>query len=483
MARRTRRVPLNESASAAARKLPKSTHVLALIVISISTALAFGFPLNIAPTVPTTKSYQEFALPLPPLSDTPALTALPAHPELPALTNTAVKPALATMPKAIEAAPRASPQPNSLAGWYDATVQAGDTVSLIFDRLGLQSKDLYAVLDSSQEAKALERVFPGQQLKVRLDDGGDIIEIIYQASKLEGLRILRDNDSATFTAAKFRHKVEKRRTFAAGSVQGSLYQSALEAGLSPSTIIKMGKIFAWKIDLSHVKPGDTFTVIYEQDYYAGELIEDGAILAAEFVSSGTPYRAIGFRNEKGALDYFTPEGNSLKQAFTRNPVDFTRISSGFQPDRWHPVLGVKRPHRGVDYAAPTGTPVSASGDGVVRFIGRKGGYGNTVIIDHGHGYTTLYGHLSKFKKGLKRGRRVAQDQEIGYVGSSGLATGPHLHYEFRVNGQHKDPVTVALPAEPINPHYREQFMQHAAALNTALDQHRDTLLAQLAPAN
>jgi murein DD-endopeptidase MepM/ murein hydrolase activator NlpD len=176
--------------------------------------------------------------------------------------------------------------------------------------------------------------------------------------------------------------------------------------------------------------------------------------------------------------YYTPEGRGLKRMFMRNPVDFSRISSHFQVSRWHPVLGAKRPHRGVDYAATTGTPIKASGDGTVIFVGKKGGYGKTVIIDHDRGYTTLYAHMSRFKSGLRKGNTVLQGQLIGYVGQTGLATGPHLHYEFRVNGVHKNPVTVKLPGpEPIPRKHMAKFKQHAQFLMAQLDRYQQTRLA------
>jgi murein DD-endopeptidase MepM/ murein hydrolase activator NlpD len=215
--------------------------------------------------------------------------------------------------------------------------------------------------------------------------------------------------------------------------------------------MELAQIFGWDIDFAlDIRKGDQFRVLYEEKYLDGEKIGEGNILAAEFTNNGDTFAAVRYTDSNGDTNYYTPDGRSMRKAFLRSPVDFRRISSGFKRERYHPVLGVKRPHRGTDYAAKTGTPIKASGDGKVIWRGTKGGYGKTIIIQHGGNITTLYAHMSKYNSKVTSGSRVKQGQTIGYVGMTGTATGPHLHYEFRLNGVHKNPVTVKLPdAQPI----------------------------------
>jgi murein DD-endopeptidase MepM/ murein hydrolase activator NlpD len=203
-------------------------------------------------------------------------------------------------------------------------------------------------------------------------------------------------------------------------------------------------------------------VLYEQKFQDGKYVTDGRVLAAEFVNQGKTHRAVWFQSQDGEVEgYFTPEGKGMRKAFLRAPLDFTRISSVFNPRRVHPLSGRVRAHKGVDYAAPTGTPIYAAGDGRIEFAGRKGGYGNAVIIDHGRGITTLYGHMSRFGKAARGGRAVKQGELIGYVGSTGASTGPHLHYEYRVKGVHKDPSTIPLPRTEIPSQYLAEFRSQA----------------------
>ena len=430
-------------------------------VRSIETALLL--PAQPAPAIPTPAVAAD--------ADAGAGASLPAAPQFSAQPLPVVDPS----PPADNVTLAPSPSPV----WRHAEVQPGDTLSSIFARLGLKTEDMYALLNSGADAKALERVFPGHRLKVLTDTDSALQELVYEADRLQGIKVKR-RDSG-FTVSKYAHRLETRTAFAAGQVQSSLYRAAKNAGLSERIIVAMSNIFGWKIDFSQdVAPGDTFIVIYEEQRYQGDKISDGAILAAEFTNRGKTHRAIGLVNAKGVMEYYTPEGKSLKQAFMRYPVDFTRISSRFRKNRFHPVLGKRRPHRGVDYAARTGTPIKASGDGRVSFIGRKGGYGKTVMLNHGNGYETLYAHLSRYRKGLKSGSRVAQGDVIGYVGQTGLATGPHLHYEFRINGVHKDPMKVKLPGKHIDPKQKAGFLKVAERYGAQLDLHRRTQLAAAA---
>jgi murein DD-endopeptidase MepM/ murein hydrolase activator NlpD len=230
-----------------------------------------------------------------------------------------------------------------------------------------------------------------------------------------------------------------------------------------------------------IRENDEFVVLYEELWQDGSRVKDGEILAAEFVNQGETLRAIRYTDSEGRSDYFSPEGNSMRKAFIRAPVDFTRISSNFNPNRKHPILNKIRAHKGVDYAAPNGTPIKAAGDGKVIFAGRKNGYGNCIILQHGGNITTLYAHMSKFSKDGRVGKRVVQGQVVGYVGATGLATAPHLHYEYRVNGVHRNPRTVKLPqANPVAAKYREDFLAEADAMMSQLDMVRQTRLAAVA---
>jgi murein DD-endopeptidase MepM/ murein hydrolase activator NlpD len=268
--------------------------------------------------------------------------------------------------------------------------------------------------------------------------------------------------------------VDIRIASAHGEIKAALAIDGGKAGLSWETISGIYDRFMWDIDfMLDQREGDRFTVIYEELWRDGVKLKDGEVIAAEFVNQGKVYRAALYTDPTGHDEYFTPEGRSLRKAFLRAPLNFTRISSTFNPSRRHPVLNTIRAHRGVDYAAPTGTPVEAAGDGRIITRGTKGGYGNAVEIDHGGGVTTLYGHLSSFMRGQKVGTRVKQGEVIGYVGQSGLATGPHLHYEYRVQGVHKNPQTVPLPpAEPVPAQYLSDFQRVTAPLWRQLDSYR-----------
>jgi murein DD-endopeptidase MepM/ murein hydrolase activator NlpD len=361
--------------------------------------------------------------------------------------------------------------------WKEHPVRSGDNLALIFSRLDLSANLLHRIVNSSKEAAGLANIRPGELLRVGLDEEGSLQELILRHNAIRSLHITPAGDS--FKTQMLEREVEPRVTHTSGTVESSLFISAQEAGLADPLIMELANIFGWDIDFAlEIRAGDHFSVVYQEDYLDGKKFRDGPILAAEFVNKGRSFRALRYVDETGRADYFTPEGKSVRKAFLRSPVDFRRISSRFQKERWHPVLGKKRPHRGVDYAAATGTPIKASGDGRISFIGRKGGYGKTVILEHGGGITTLYAHLSRYKAKQKNGTRVRQGDIIGYVGQTGLSSGPHLHYEFRVNGTHRNPLTVKLPsAQPIASKYKEDFAQQAAPLLAQLEALGKTLVA------
>lgn len=364
--------------------------------------------------------------------------------------------------------------------WQEVTVKSGDNLSLIFPKVGLSARDVYNVAQLGKEVKPLLNLKPGQILRFALtsvDETTNLDKLELELSALQTLSITSTADG--YQASMDTRVVDSRQTQASGHIENSLFEAGIDAGLSDKTVMELAYIFGWDIDFAlDLRKNDSFMVIYSEDYLDGEKIADGAILAAEFTNRGKTFRAVRYTDESGVTRYYAPNGDSMRKTFSRSPVHFSRISSRFNPNRKHPVLKTSRPHRGVDYAAARGTPITATGDGKVSFVGTKGGYGRTVVLSHGGKYTTLYAHMSNYKKGLRAGKRVQQGDVIGYIGSSGLATGPHLHYEFRVNGVHRNPLTVALPkAEPLEKKYLTDFKKKSAALLAQLDSISETMLA------
>jgi murein DD-endopeptidase MepM/ murein hydrolase activator NlpD len=349
----------------------------------------------------------------------------------------------------------------------DLLVKRGDTLEVLFRRNGLSLADLAAMVALPDASGALKLLKPGDRLEISHSDG-QVLSLRREIDDIKVLSIARQESG--FAANTIEREVDIRVTGAHGEIESSLFEAGTDAGIGDRTTMDMAGIFEWDIDfIQDVREGDKFTVIYEELWRDGVKLRDGEIVAAEFVNQGKPFRAARFRDESGRGSYFTPEGRSVRKAFIRAPLNFTRISSNFNPNRRHPVLNTIRAHRGVDYAAPTGTPIRAAGEGKVLFRGVQGGYGNTIVLQHGGNITTLYGHLSRFGN-ARAGARVSQGDVIGYVGKSGLATGPHLHYEYRVNGVHRNPRTVALPpADPIAADEQTAFMAATEPLWRQLD--------------
>jgi murein DD-endopeptidase MepM/ murein hydrolase activator NlpD len=363
------------------------------------------------------------------------------------------------------APPPATLEPPSII--LDLLVKRGDTLEVLFRRNGLSLTDLAAMVALPDASRALKLLKPGDRLEISHRDG-QVISLRRELDEIKLLSIARQESG--FAANTIERAVDIRTTGAHGEIRSSLFEAGTDAGIADRTTMDMAGIFEWDIDfIQDVRQGDTFTVIYEELWRDGVKLRDGEIVAAEFVNQGKSFRAARFRDEAGRSGYFTPEGRSVRKAFIRAPLNFTRISSNFNPSRRHPVLNTIRAHRGVDYAAPTGTQVRAAGDGKVLFRGVQGGYGNTIVLQHGGNITTLYGHLSRFGN-ARAGARVDQGDIIGYVGSSGLATGPHLHYEYRVNGAHRNPRTVSLPpADPIPAEQQAPFQAATEPLWRQLD--------------
>ncbi|HEY0721787.1 MAG TPA: peptidoglycan DD-metalloendopeptidase family protein [Gammaproteobacteria bacterium] len=376
-------------------------------------------------------------------------------------------------------APAASPDVHlaTVPAWQEVKVANGDTLSQIFSRLELDSQQMYAVLESDRQTKqALTRLLPGESLLFDIQ-GGELHKLQYSLSPTQILHVEKVTRGG-YQSTVEELPVETRISHASSTINSSLFGAGLEAGLSDNLLMQLVGIFGWDIDFAlDIRNGDTFTVVYEERYVNGSKLGDGEVLAAEFINQGHSYRAVRFREDDGTTHYYTPEGNSMRKAFLRTPVEFSRISSRFG-GRLHPVLQTFRMHKGVDYAAPIGTPVKSTGDGKIAFRGVQHGYGNVIILQHGGKYSTVYGHLSSFKSGLGVGSRVKQGQVIAYVGKSGLATGPHLHYEFRVNGVHTNPLTVKLPnAGPVPNELKAQFLEQTAPLIAQLDVLKQTQVA------
>ncbi len=368
--------------------------------------------------------------------------------------------------------PPDAPTPTSAVSWTERTIGKGDTMAKIFKSLGLEASLLHRLVHSSPTAAELSRVRPGELLKIARDGEGQLQKLVLRRDAIESLVIERTDDG--FDARIEKRPVERRRAVASGHIVDSLFEDGRKAGLTDQQIMELAQIFGWDIDFAlEIQPGDQFNVVYEEEYVDGKKIRNGPILAAEFVNRGKSYRAVRYTDSHGDTNYYSPDGHAKKRAFLRTPVKFTRISSRFTLRRWHPVLKKWRSHKGVDYAAPEGTPVKAAGNGRVSFIGRKGGYGKVIFLRHGGRYTTVYGHLSRFARGLHLGSKVKQGQVIAYVGHTGLATGPHLHYEFRVNGVHRNPLTVKLPRSLKLPRKEmRRFREQSQPLLAELDQLR-----------
>jgi len=324
------------------------------------------------------------------------------------------------------------------ASWRDMQVRRGDNLSLIFGRAGLNGADLQAVLDADARTKSLRSIYPGQTVAIKIDGDGRLSELRYAKSPLETRIFTRAGDG--FSVTEETRAPEVRKAFRHATLKSSLFEAGKEAGLSGRMILELANVFGGVIDfVLDPRAGDSFSILYEEQYLDGEKIGEGAIIAAEYVNDGKRFSAFRYTDSHGDQGYFSADGVSMRKAFMLAPLDFTRVSSNFNMRRMHPIMKVIRPHRGVDYSASTGTPVYASGDGKVTASGYSRSSGNYVYIQHDGRYMTRYLHLHK--RTVKVGERVKQGQTIGTVGATGLATGPHLHYEFLVDGVHKDPRT------------------------------------------
>lgn len=368
--------------------------------------------------------------------------------------------------------PTVEPAPIQAASLGAATIEVivsrNDTLDRIFRRLKLDLADLASLRGLPGIKAGLDRLRPGEALTL-LHRDGSLFGFERQLSPSERLKVTREDDG--FKADVLENPLEIRERTIRGVIDSSLFEAVTTAGAHDQTAVALAELFGWDIDfVLDIQPGDSFIVTYEEIEQDGEYVKDGPILAASFVNQGKEYQAVRYTDPDGGMRYYTPEGKSVYKAFLRAPLQFTRVSSRFNMSRRHPILNTIRAHKGVDYAAPTGTPVRAAGDGRVRFVGVKGGYGNVLEIDHGRGIVTRYGHLSRFVKGTRVGQRVSQGSVVAYVGMSGLATGPHLHYEYQVNGVFKNPQSIKVAeVKSIDPRWMEDFRTKSGPLLASLE--------------
>lgn len=354
--------------------------------------------------------------------------------------------------------------------WESVSIRAGDTLAGILTLRGQTPATIHAVMTAGPAAKTLTAIRAGNTLQLATGSAGEIDEISYAPDPYRAINIRR-NGQGGFDSEVIEKSTLTVTRFAAGTIESSLFDAGKQAGVSDTVILEMADVFGYDIDFAlEVQQGDSFRVMYEEILVDGEKVRDGDVLAAEFTNEGKTYRAIRFKTADGRGGYYTPDGIAMRKAFLRSPVDFARISSRFTTRRFHPILHTFRAHKGVDYAAARGTPVKATANGRIEYAGNKGAYGRAVIIRHGSQQSTLYGHLNGFAKNVRAGARVEQGQVIGYVGSTGLASGPHLHYEFRVNGVHMNPLKMkSIPAAPIAGTDKAAFLAEAGRLVAMLD--------------
>jgi murein DD-endopeptidase MepM/ murein hydrolase activator NlpD len=377
--------------------------------------------------------------------------------------------------------PPAIAQQASVGSTIEVVVGRNDTLDAIFRRMALNTADLAAIRQLPGIRQSLDFLKPGDAIKLTHSDG-ELRELTRKVSETQTLRVVREDDG--FAAKMIDNPVETRIRTANATIDSSLFQAAEAADISDTVALKLAGVFAWDIDfVLDIREGDHFTAVYEQIYQDGKYLRDGEVLAAEFINAGKVYRAVRFvTGDARSAGYYTPDGSPMRKAFLRAPVEFTRVSSVFNPRRLHPILNRIRGHMGTDYAAPTGTPVHAAGDGRVSFAGRRGGYGNALVLAHTNSVSTLYGHMSRFARHIRVGSHVQQGDVIGYVGMTGLATGPHLHYEYLVNGVHKNPQTVQLAgAESLHAETLQKFRQLTAPLLADLSPQQSAPTAAAGP--
>ena len=363
--------------------------------------------------------------------------------------------------------------------WREERIQRGDTFASLLSRLEVDDPAAAQALRGNANTRLLYQMVPGRTVRAQVTADGRLLALRH----LAGANLLAvDRTGDVLSVSNQPAQLETRTMMKTGEIRSSLFAAADAVNLGDAVAMQLADIFSTDIDFHRdLRKGDRFSVVYEVLFHQGEPVKSGRVLAAEFVNQGKTYRAIYFQNAAGEGGYYTAEGKNIRKAFLRSPLEFSRITSGFTQARFHPILKEWRAHKGIDYGAPTGTRVRATADGVVEYATRhQGGYGNLVVLRHQSKFTTWYGHLSGFASGIRKGGRVAQGDVIGYVGATGLATGPHLHYEFRINDVHHDPLRVVMPeAPPITPENREAFSAGTRPLVLRLELVRGINLARL----
>jgi len=363
--------------------------------------------------------------------------------------------------------------------WREERIQRGDTIGSLLARLQVDDPKASAYLRAARHVRSLYQLVPGRTVRAVTTDKGELVSLRYLNG--DGTELVVQKRGNDFFAREQALTTERRLLVSSGEIQTSLFAATDAAGLGDSVAVQLADVFSSEVDFHRdLRPGDRFAVVFEAFYSNGEFVRTGRIVAAEFTNAERAYRAIYFEDAQGRGGYYTPEGKNMRKTFLRSPLEFSRISSGFSTSRLHPILNSWRAHQGVDYAAPSGTRVRVTADGYVQFVGQRGGYGNLIVVQHNNAYSTAYGHLSAFANGLHAGQRVNQGEVIGFVGMTGLATGPHLHYEFRVNGAHQNPLMLAVPpGPPITNELRTTFEESVRPLLEQLELVRGMNLATI----
>jgi murein DD-endopeptidase MepM/ murein hydrolase activator NlpD len=362
-------------------------------------------------------------------------------------------------------------------------IQRGDTVSALLSRLGADGDEALSYLRGERKAAPIFRqMSPGKAVTAKVSRDGTLLSMVFplNGGKDQALAIERDANNQ-YQISELALPLETHILMKSAEINYSLFGATDAAGIPDSVATQLADIFGGDIDFHRdIRKGDRFSVIFESISHLGKMVRTGRILAAEFINGGRSYRAVWFEGSDGRNGYYTAEGKNIRKVFLRSPLEFSRVTSGFSGGRFHPVLKEVRAHRGIDFGAPIGTRVKATGDGVVEIAGRQGGYGNLVVLRHQNQTQTYYGHLNGFAAGIRKGARVAQGDVIGYVGTTGLSTGPHLHYEFRIGGVHRNPLAMVLPAAPpLAPAQMARFRDSTQGSLARLDEIRGTNLALL----
>jgi murein DD-endopeptidase MepM/ murein hydrolase activator NlpD len=363
--------------------------------------------------------------------------------------------------------------------WREEKIRAGDNLASLMARMGVAGEDAQRILANKDVVGKLGKMAAGRTLLARVTTSGQLLLLRYIADDKRLLSIERVQGQ--FREREEAIQLEPTLVMRSGEVKYSLFGATDAANIPDSIASEMAEAFSGEIDFHRdLRKGDRFAVVYEAFFHEGRLLKTGRLMAAEFNNDGKLVQALNFVDPEGNAGYYTPQGRSLKRAFLKSPLPFTRITSGFSNSRYHPLLKEWRAHRGIDYGAPQGTPVRAVADGGVKFVGSQRGYGNLIVLEHSGAYSTAYGHLSRFDKSLRRGGRVRQGQVIGYVGMTGLASGPHLHYEFRVAGVQQNPLAMKQPtATPLDNRYKARFLADSGPLMTRLNLVRDHKVSAL----